>query len=220
MHWLALILLILSVRHAEAASFDCTKATSISEKTVCSDPELSRLDDALTATYRSALNRVSDQKSLLNEQKHWLQIRDSCDTHRCTREVYERRIMALANIANITKKGVGQYHCTERGVDFEIKDGVITQFYSSTAVEGEEYANGYTLTCAQHIGLFSQVKDDSIYVLQITGENKITGTPQIGESTNCRVLIEDLGTHFHVHSSRCELECMKFDFKIEKNVCY
>ena len=214
MRWIALIFFGLSFGQVEAASFNCTNAQSFSETAVCSDPELSRLDDTLAEAYKAALKAVPDQKVLQYEQKHWLQIRDSCTTASCLREAYERRLKSLKDVAAFTKKGADRYLCTGAGASFEIKDGVITRFYSQTAVEGEEFALGYTLTCVQHIDKFIQVKNENMYVLQFSEDND-----QYGETRDCRVLIQDLGSLYRVRSSRCSSECMQFDFKINKNAC-
>lgn len=214
MRWLTVMLFSLPFAHLEAASFDCSNAKSFSETAVCSDPELSHFDDELSEAYKIASKTVSDQKALLYEQRHWLQMRESCITTGCLREAYQRRIKTLRDIATFTKKGTGRYLCTAASASFEIKDGVITRFYSQTAAEGEEFARGYTLTCVQHIDNFTQVKDEKMYVLQFSETND-----QYGETKDCRVLIQDLGSQYRVRSSRCSTECMQFDFKIEKASC-
>lgn len=157
---------------------------------------------------------MADQKILQYEQKHWLQIRDSCKTAGCLREAYQRRLKALRDIAAFTKKGAGRYRCTGVGASFEIKDGVITRFDSQTAVEGEEFARGYTLTCVQHVDKFNQVKNEKMYELQFSETSD-----QYGETKDCRVLIQDLSSQYHVRSSRCSSQCMQFDFKVEKASC-
>ena len=57
-----------------AASFDCTKATTAQEKAICADPELSRLDDSMSADYRAAMAWLPPAgKPFLREaQREWL----------------------------------------------------------------------------------------------------------------------------------------------------
>ena len=43
--------LLIIAGNADAASFDCGKATSEVEKIICSDDELSRLDESLSKVY-------------------------------------------------------------------------------------------------------------------------------------------------------------------------
>jgi uncharacterized protein len=59
---------------ATAASFDCNKAVSWVEKTVCSNPELSKLDEEMAKAYHDALASLSSegQKETKQCQKQWL----------------------------------------------------------------------------------------------------------------------------------------------------
>ena len=59
---------------AIAASFDCHKAASWLEKTVCSDPELSKLDEQLAKAYHDALAGLSPQgqEETKQYQRQWL----------------------------------------------------------------------------------------------------------------------------------------------------
>ncbi|QNQ11771.1 lysozyme inhibitor LprI family protein [Sphingomonas alpina] len=49
------LVLLAGTTSAGAASFDCAKASTRVEKLICSDPQLSHLDDSLAAAYREAL---------------------------------------------------------------------------------------------------------------------------------------------------------------------
>ena len=59
---------------AAAASFDCKKASTWLEKTVCSNPELSKLDEELAKAYYDALASLSPegQKETKEYQMQWL----------------------------------------------------------------------------------------------------------------------------------------------------
>jgi uncharacterized protein len=59
---------------AVAASFDCKKAASWVEKTVCANPELSKLDDEMAKAYSNALANLSPegQKETKQYQRQWL----------------------------------------------------------------------------------------------------------------------------------------------------
>ena len=59
---------------ATAASFDCKKAATWVEKTVCSNPELSKLDEDLAKAYSDALASLSPegQQETKQYQKQWL----------------------------------------------------------------------------------------------------------------------------------------------------
>jgi uncharacterized protein len=72
--FIIIILLGLSSTHATAASFDCKKAASWVEKTVCSNPELSKLDEQMAKAYHDALASLSPegQQETKQYQKQWL----------------------------------------------------------------------------------------------------------------------------------------------------
>jgi uncharacterized protein len=57
-----------------AASFDCKKATTWLEKTICSNPELSKLDEQMAKAYHDALASLSPegQKETRQYQRQWL----------------------------------------------------------------------------------------------------------------------------------------------------
>ncbi len=69
-----LFLTICSAGSVHAASFDCTKASSKMEKAICESAELSRMDEVLALSYKSAKERLSTQASgtLTKGQISWL----------------------------------------------------------------------------------------------------------------------------------------------------
>jgi uncharacterized protein len=85
--------------HAFAASFDCSKATSPTEKLICSDAQTSALDSKLQQTYDTALAAAPeavDKKALAKEQRNWIKYtRASCQDTVCLRQAYTTRIAML-----------------------------------------------------------------------------------------------------------------------------
>lgn len=73
--------------NANSASFDCKKAETWVEKTVCADPKLSKLDDAMAQKYKQNLADTSDKddkNNLTIDQKLWLKFqRDTCKDTAC-----------------------------------------------------------------------------------------------------------------------------------------
>ena len=59
---------------AQAASFDCKKAATVFEKTVCATPELSQADDALAPAFAQALAPLSEasRAALRDNERAWL----------------------------------------------------------------------------------------------------------------------------------------------------
>jgi uncharacterized protein len=105
---LILILALLASYPAvsQAASFDCSRAQTLREKTVCASPELSALDDHLNAAYKSARSALSPTSSALlrDDQRQWLQWLDRVcppDNHAsngiasCLTNFYNNRLQQL-----------------------------------------------------------------------------------------------------------------------------
>jgi uncharacterized protein len=89
---------------ANAASFDCKKAATWVEKTVCSNPELSKLDEQMAKAYHDALASLSreGQKETRQYQKQWLKEEaptckkdEPADSVECLKDIYEKRIKQL-----------------------------------------------------------------------------------------------------------------------------
>ncbi len=90
---------------AQAASFQCGKHQSFSEKAVCSDPDLSHLDDKLAETYKRALDVALDKQAIEDARvQQWLWRQHNCDDRACVQNWYERRISELEADYNQGKK--------------------------------------------------------------------------------------------------------------------
>lgn len=63
-----------------AASFDCHKATLVSERLICGSKDLSNLDVKLNQLYKQELNKTYvDTETLVFEQREWLKKRNQCE---------------------------------------------------------------------------------------------------------------------------------------------
>lgn len=83
---------------AHAAGFDCNKAHSMVEKTVCADAALSQLDSQLASSFHKAMATAPSDTSLLRVQRDWLKQRDACDDNKaCLTWNYQQRLSALAS---------------------------------------------------------------------------------------------------------------------------
>lgn len=78
-------------------SFECSGALSNTERLICSDGELSRLDRDLAATYRSLRERLSpDEWEVVSEhQLEFLRRRANCPDLACLRSTYVAQIRFL-----------------------------------------------------------------------------------------------------------------------------
>ncbi|MDB5709401.1 MAG: hypothetical protein JWL96_1471 [Sphingomonas bacterium] len=60
-----------------AASFDCARASSATEKRICADPQLSRDDESVATAYRLALAAAPLPFAIRDDQRHWIaEVRD------------------------------------------------------------------------------------------------------------------------------------------------
>jgi uncharacterized protein len=90
-----------------AAGFDCAKAVTPVEKMICSDNEISQLDELMLLSYKTALIKTSYSNSLKSEQKAWLSnVRNKCQERSCLTRVYKERIAVLNGIGPAEKTGV------------------------------------------------------------------------------------------------------------------
>jgi uncharacterized protein len=98
---LLLTLIMPSYVQAEKPSFDCSKARSWSEVTVCHNAELAGLDQQVAMLYRDTKAQLpgQQQETLKADQKSWLRQREGCrlqsDQTGCLFEVYKSRISQL-----------------------------------------------------------------------------------------------------------------------------
>ena len=70
--WAALFCLVL-IPSAQAASFDCGKASTFVEKAICTDKQLSGLDDQLAGLYKAGRAAAANSATLEADQKAWLE---------------------------------------------------------------------------------------------------------------------------------------------------
>ena len=82
-------------------SFDCAKARTQGERSVCADPALAALDRAMASEYRRALAGSSpDQAAALRQTRdRFLAYRDNCPNPSCVADSYTGRIREIRDIA-------------------------------------------------------------------------------------------------------------------------
>jgi uncharacterized protein len=81
---------------AHAASFHCGKKVSSSEKLVCTDPDLSSLDDKLAISFKRAKDVTPDAEAFEDDHvKQWQWRQHNCKDKTCVVNWYNRRISEL-----------------------------------------------------------------------------------------------------------------------------
>jgi uncharacterized protein len=87
---------VLVAASALAASFPCEKASTLQEELICNEPDLSRLDDELSAIYNKALVDTLNKDQLKKQQRQWLtNERNKCSNTQCLYQAYKDRIGIL-----------------------------------------------------------------------------------------------------------------------------
>jgi len=80
-----------------SASFDCKKAKSFTEKAICSDDELSALDEALALEFKETMSRSLKSDAVKKAQLDWMKnTRDKCKDIDCIKASYRKRIADLS----------------------------------------------------------------------------------------------------------------------------
>jgi uncharacterized protein len=93
---LSMVAVLVITGTAQAAGFDCAKATNAAEHMVCNTPALSKMDSELGALYSQQLRIVKDKKALQSEQHRWIRkVRDACADVECLNAAYQRRTYAM-----------------------------------------------------------------------------------------------------------------------------
>lgn len=83
-------------RAGSGPSFNCRNARSTSERLVCAEPELARLDRRLNAAFEDAIAAGADRRSLRSEQDQWLGVRErAAPDPDAVADAYRRRIEEL-----------------------------------------------------------------------------------------------------------------------------
>jgi uncharacterized protein YecT (DUF1311 family) len=85
-----------------AASFDCRKAATETEKMICKEPALSALDEDLARVYQQALAKPTDKELVRHWQRQWLNLREACGSIDCMRVAYAAQISDLKERAQRT----------------------------------------------------------------------------------------------------------------------
>lgn len=106
----------------QAASFDCAKAATLIERSICEDQELSYVDEKLNLIYRAALRKLSHSKELKLQQRKWLVERDSCQDSACIRRSYDSRIAELAIVVDPPRNKIDEIKVCTTVADYANRD--------------------------------------------------------------------------------------------------
>jgi len=78
------------------AGFDCSRASSSTEKRICADPALATMDGEMATLFQQVIQKGKDLKAWNADQHAWLVERDRCkDDDGCLRDKYLERLVIL-----------------------------------------------------------------------------------------------------------------------------
>lgn len=98
---------LFSTSTSYAAGFDCSKAKSPTEKTICSTTSLSDLDEILVLSFNKAVAGSADAKALKTAQQTWLKTREACASNgACITKAYTSRLSELINLVAKNQQSV------------------------------------------------------------------------------------------------------------------
>jgi len=98
--------LLIAHSSAQAASFDCSKGRSFTEKLICTDLALSRLDDTLGQLYWKARRTVSDRRAFITDSDNkWAWREANCRDTACLGTWYATRIGELQQVLARMQRG-------------------------------------------------------------------------------------------------------------------
>lgn len=102
-----------------APSFNCKKATTAVEKTICADNTLARLDRKLGEIWKSfidASNHDAFKSRLRQDQALWVKLRDKCQNDvGCISSAYQQRLAVLGADKKLSVFA-GQYEKKDIGI--------------------------------------------------------------------------------------------------------
>ena len=95
-----------SEQEGVSASFDCTNASTKTEKMICGNASIAKLDVELAQRYKSLMKLSSGSDEVFNrqEQREWLAERNKCAGAKCLIDSYGSRISELDTIIRYMNK--------------------------------------------------------------------------------------------------------------------
>lgn len=145
---LLLIVLITPLsQQSFAASFDCKKATSSTEKLICSSTVLGELDSEIASLYREIAHASMpfEAKKLRANQKNWLKERNQCSNMDCLNKSLQDRISSL-------QKEQERFHVYSRNEDGKrVNAAILNQFsFLNQYIQKVDSADSKEVTISIH----------------------------------------------------------------------
>lgn len=130
MKHLTLFFIFLFSSFAYGASFNCAKASTFVEHSICDNAQASKLDEALARAYKNARASVSSPNQLKKDQRYWLKnTRNRCQNVACVKQTMKSRIKVLKSLSSpstispFMRSLVGKYQTNEGDIEISILKG-------------------------------------------------------------------------------------------------
>ena len=112
-----------AVAQPKGPSFDCAKAVSAIDRTICKDADLGKADRALVAAYTALLERLkgAEREALVKDQGRWVATRNrvcqqvSDEMASCLKQRYVQRTATLQAMAQTPFVAIGEQTLSGRG---------------------------------------------------------------------------------------------------------
>ena len=194
-----LLAAVASPAMADDPSFDCAKASTAVEKTICDEqnPQLALRDGALARLY-DALKQETGHDAVLAGQAAWLKTRDACGGDvACLTESYDERLAVLAREAGDQAGVTGNYHYkaseTDSGDAFVVRESDGTLAGKIGTVAGPS-----SHTCELTFAGANPIGDAWIWDDPDAGE---------GSEDFCRILFRPGLSSLRIDSDACQTYC-------------
>ena len=165
----------------QAASFDCAKAKSDTEKLICGDAALSTLDEELSRAYKKATANPRDMEFVRHWQRTWLAARTVCGDVACMKPAYIAQIGELNERATRAMAAINYSGKYERHV------------------RGKRDLHSATLTIVE-------LNNDRVRVLgsAVWVGNPTTGAVNVGEISGLVKLTENKISYQEAENAECK----------------
>jgi uncharacterized protein YecT (DUF1311 family) len=136
--------------NAFSASFNCDKAYVDIERSICNDPDLSKLDSELSISYTLAKKILIDAEGLMASQVKWLAKRNSCKEISCISKEYKLRMKEIESLLGTDKIDIlkaGNIMLEQRGIQLGMDiEAVATKLRYGSIDWGSCYLTGPNAT--------------------------------------------------------------------------
>ncbi len=205
---IVIFLLLVGTPFVYGASFDCAKASSHVEKQICSNAELSKLDELLSVAYAQG-NALSKNKAEFKaSQRRWLiEKRNTCADTPCIKNAYEARLHEIELSHDISgcysrKKNIAYWSDKERNFA-EVSDAFeLIQLQNNQYQFYVYYVRDNYNSCYANGLVKSEVRDGEIHLTMINQSDD--GAKNGLDNCQLKIVFSNKEFAFETNQKHCE----------------